>query len=124
MIERVDKLPYDFAAALSEENVTSAAAAIGVPTLLFSGGLSPYMTQRIVGRLAALIEGAEAHHLPAAGHMLPLTHSSQVNPKIAAHILRAEDLTPVFGATNVTTARWRGPHSPEQGSRPAQRRGG
>ncbi len=52
MIEHIDKLAYDFAAALSEDNVTTAAAGIEAPTLLLSGGLSPYMTQRIVGRLA------------------------------------------------------------------------
>ncbi|HEY2248314.1 MAG TPA: alpha/beta fold hydrolase, partial [Bradyrhizobium sp.] len=64
MIAQIDKLAYDFAAALSEDDVTVAAARINVPTLLFSGGLSPYMTQRIVGRLASIIEGAETHHLP------------------------------------------------------------
>jgi pimeloyl-ACP methyl ester carboxylesterase len=49
------------------------------------------MAQRIVGRLASLIEGAEMHHLPSAGHMLPLTHARQINPQIAAHIARADD---------------------------------
>ena len=70
-------------------------------TLLFSGGLSPYMTQRIVGRLASLIEGAETHHLPPAGHMLPLTHSRQINPQIVAHIARADDLATVSLATGL-----------------------
>ncbi len=95
MIAHIDKLPYDFAAALSEDNVTTSAAGIKVPTLLFSGGLSPYTTQRIVGRLASLIEGAEMHHLPSAGHMLPLTHARQINPQIVAHIARADDLAGV-----------------------------
>jgi pimeloyl-ACP methyl ester carboxylesterase len=101
MIEHIHKLPYDFAAALSEDNVTAAAAAIKVPTLLFSGGLSPYMTQRIVGRLASIIEGSESHHLPAAGHMLPLTHARQINPQIAAHIARADDLAGVTLASHL-----------------------
>jgi pimeloyl-ACP methyl ester carboxylesterase len=92
MIERVAKLAYEFNAVLSEENVTSAAVAIGVPTLLFSGGLSPYLTQRIAGRLASLIAGADAHHFPVAGHMLPLTHARLVNPLISEHISRANDL--------------------------------
>ena len=99
MIEHINKLAYDFAAALSEDNVTTAAAGIKVPTLLFSGGLSPYMTQRIVGLLASLIEGAEMHHLPSAGHMLPLTHARQINPQIVAHIARADDLARVTLAT-------------------------
>ena len=95
MMDCVEKVAYDFAAVLAEKNVTSAAAGIGVPTLLLSGGLSPYLTQRIAGRLASLIEGAEAHHFPAAGHMLPLTHAKLVNPLISAHISRANDLAVV-----------------------------
>jgi pimeloyl-ACP methyl ester carboxylesterase len=92
MIERSEKLAYDFHAALSEQNVRSAAANIGVPTLLLSGGLSPYFTQRIAHRLTSIITSAQAQHLPAAGHMLPLTHAKIVNPLIAAHIRRADDL--------------------------------
>lgn len=92
MMERVEKVAYDFTAALAEENVTSAAAAISLPTLLLSGGLSPYLTQRIVGRLTSIIAAADAHHFPAAGHMLPLTHAKLVNPLIARHISRANEL--------------------------------
>ena len=51
MIERAHKLAFDFTAAFAEENVATAAASLRVPTLLFSGGLSPYVTQRIVQRL-------------------------------------------------------------------------
>ncbi len=76
MIERADKLAYDFTAAFAEQNVAIAATSLRVPTLLFSGGLSPYLTQRIVQRLGAIMDGAEVRHLPAAGHMLPLTHAS------------------------------------------------
>ena len=92
MMDCVEKVAYDFAAVLAEKNVTSAAAAIGVPTMLLSGGMSPYLTQRIASRLASLIEGAEAYHVPAAGHMLPLTHAKLVNSLISAHISRANDL--------------------------------
>jgi len=116
MIERVDKLAYDFTAALSEENVRSTAAAIGVPTLLLSGGLSPYLTQRIVGRLASLIAGAEAHHFPPAGHMLPLTHARLVNPLIAAHIRRADDLAMVSLASGLQASNWAA--KPELGPAP------
>lgn len=102
MIERVDKLAFDFYAALAEQNVASAAATIGVPTLLMSGGLSPYFTQRIVYRLTSIITSAQAHHLPAAGHMLPLTHAKIVNPLIAAHIKRADDLSRISLAVEPT----------------------
>jgi pimeloyl-ACP methyl ester carboxylesterase len=92
MIERADKLAFDFTAALGEENVTIAAASLRIPTLLFSGGTSPYFTQRIVRRLAAIVEGAEARHLPDAGHMLALSHASTINPEIVKHIARADEL--------------------------------
>ena len=95
MIERAHKLAFDFTAAFAEENVAIAAASLRVPTLLFSGGLSPYLTQRIVQRLGAIMDGAEIRHLPAAGHMLPLTHASSVNPAIARHIARADELAGV-----------------------------
>lgn len=92
MIERADKLAFDFQAALAEENVTIAAASLRIPTLLFSGGTSPFFTQRIVRRLAAIVEGAEVRHLPEAGHMLAITHASTINPEIARHIARADEL--------------------------------
>jgi pimeloyl-ACP methyl ester carboxylesterase len=95
MIERADKLVFDFQAAFAEENVATAAASLRVPSLLISGGLSPYFTQRIVQRLGAIIDGAEVRHLPAAGHMLPLTHASTINPTIARHIARADELAAV-----------------------------
>lgn len=92
MIEQADKLPYDFNAALDLDGVAAAASTLRVPTLLMSGGLSPYVTQRIVSKLASLIDGAGLRHLPAAGHMLPVTHAERVNPEILRHIWRAEEL--------------------------------
>ncbi len=92
MIERAEKLAFDFSAALAEENVSAAAVGLRMPTLLFSGGLSPYLTQRITGRLASIIGNAQMRHLPAAGHMLPLTHAAIVNPEIVKHIARADEL--------------------------------
>ncbi len=92
MIEQVERLAFDFMAALGEEDVAAAAGRIRVPTLLVSGGLSPYLTQRIAYRLASIIPGAQLRHFPAAGHMLPITHAEQVNREIVAHIGHAEGL--------------------------------
>ncbi len=91
MIEHAEKLAFDFTAILAEQNVTAAAATIRVPTLLISGGLSPYLTQRVTGRLASTIGGAETRYLPAAGHMLPISHAGVVNADIARHIARADE---------------------------------
>jgi hypothetical protein len=57
-----------------------------------SGGLSPYLTQRIIWRLASAIAGAKALHLPAAGHMLAISHAAAINPDVARHIARADEL--------------------------------
>jgi pimeloyl-ACP methyl ester carboxylesterase len=95
MIEHAERLAFDFTAALGEENPAIAAASLRLPTLLLSGGLSPFMTQRIVRRLAAVIDGAELRHLPDAGHMLPLTHAAAVNAEIVGHIARADELAGV-----------------------------
>jgi pimeloyl-ACP methyl ester carboxylesterase len=92
LTEHAEKLAFDFTAVLAERNVTAAAAAIRVPTLLLSGGLSPYLTQRIVWRLASTIVGAETGHLPSAGHMLPISHAAAVNQYISRHIARADEL--------------------------------
>jgi len=95
MIERADKLVFDFQAAFAEENIATAAASLRIPTLLLSGGLSPYFTQRIVQRLGAIVDGAEVRHFPDAGHMLPLTHASAVNAAVIRHIARADELAAV-----------------------------
>jgi pimeloyl-ACP methyl ester carboxylesterase len=92
MIEHAERLAFDFMAAFAEEHVTMAAASLQVPTLLFSGGQSPNLTQRIVRRLAAIMDGVEIRHLPDAGHMLAMTHAAAINPAIAAHIARADEL--------------------------------
>ena len=91
MIEHAERLAFDFSAALGEENPTRAAAALRVPTLLFSGGQSPFMTQRIVQRLADIIDGVQVRHLPDAGHMLPLTHAAAVNPVIVRHLALVDE---------------------------------
>ena len=111
MIEHAERLAFDFSAALGEENPANAAAALRLPTLLFSGGQSPFMTQRIVQRLAAIMDGAEHRHLPDAGHMLPLTHTAAVNPEIIRHIARADALAPralaEAGRPLLSLAAWR-----------------
>jgi pimeloyl-ACP methyl ester carboxylesterase len=90
MVEQAEKLAFEYKAIFGERDVTSAAAAIRVPTLLMSGGLSPYLTQRVVGRLASTIPAAESRYLPAAGHMLPISHAATINPDIVRHIARAD----------------------------------
>jgi hypothetical protein len=45
--------------------------------------------------------GAAARHLPAAGHMLPVSHAKLINPEIVRHILRADDLAEISLASGL-----------------------
>jgi pimeloyl-ACP methyl ester carboxylesterase len=113
MIEVLEKIAFDFAAILGEVNVAAAAAELRVPTLLVSGGLSPYMTQRIVAKLSTLIPGAEVRHLAAAGHMLPVSHAKVINPHIIRHIELAHHFTEVLLASRAEAARTRPTEAPQ-----------
>ena len=92
LMKYVEKLPFDFRSVFAEQNVAPAAAGIRVPTLLLSGGLSPRLTQRVVGCLASMIPGAETRRLPEAGHMLAISHAAAINPDITRHIAQADAL--------------------------------
>jgi pimeloyl-ACP methyl ester carboxylesterase len=85
------KLVGDFTAAFAEGDVPAAARSLAVPVLLFSGGLSPFVTRRVVGRLASSIANARAIHLASAGHMLAVTHAAELIPDIADHIADADE---------------------------------
>jgi pimeloyl-ACP methyl ester carboxylesterase len=90
MIMDAEQLAFNFSAVLTEDDVAAAASGVRVPTLLMSGGLSPYVAQRTVARLSGLISGAHARHFPDAGHMLPKTHRDAVNAEIIRRIRRAD----------------------------------
>lgn len=113
MIEHAEKLAFDLAAALAEEDVAAGATGIRVPTLLFSGGLSPYLTQRIAGRLATLIADVDARHLPDAGHMMTVSHARLINSEIARHIARADDFAEISLGSYLETAARRRIREPE-----------
>jgi pimeloyl-ACP methyl ester carboxylesterase len=91
MENHAHKLATDFTAGFAEMGVFDAARRLSLPVLLFSGGLSPFVTQRVVGRLASAIANARAIHLPSAGHMLAITHAAELIPDIADHIADADE---------------------------------
>lgn len=90
LIERVNKLTADFSAIFGATGVNAAARKLAVPTLLFSGGQSPAPTRRIVTRLTSGIPNVRHVHLPAAGHMLAITHAGEINPQILRHIAASQ----------------------------------
>lgn len=82
LLDRVSKLAADYSAIFDETGVCVAARRLMVPTLLLSGGKSPLPTQQIARRLASMMPHARHMHLPTAGHMLPVTHASEINVQI------------------------------------------
>ncbi|MDQ8727089.1 alpha/beta hydrolase [Bradyrhizobium sp. LHD-71] len=86
-----DKLAFDFTAAFAEAGVREAARRFIAPALLFSGGRSPLVTQRMAARLASTIANAREIHVPSAGHMLAVTHAAELIPDIADHIADADE---------------------------------
>ena len=96
MIERADKLAFDFTAAFAEENVAAAAAgASRADAAVFGRTVALSHPAHRRSGSAYIIDGADVRHLPGAGHMLPITHASIVNPEIARHIARADELADV-----------------------------
>jgi pimeloyl-ACP methyl ester carboxylesterase len=102
MAQNAHKLTADFTAGFAATGVLDVARLLTVPVLLFSGGLSPFVTQRVVGRLASSITNARAIHLPSAGHMLAITHAAELNPDIADHIADADEQAGRYGRPAVT----------------------
>ena len=90
LMERVNKIVGDFSAIFGEGGVNDVARQLAVPTLLFSGGASPAPTQQIVKRLASVIPSVRHIHLPEAGHMLAISHSTEINRQILRHIDAAQ----------------------------------
>jgi len=82
---RVDKLPYDFRAALSWPLDADDLRAVVAPTLLIVGTRSPAIVQRIHARLTRLVSGRRVASFDA-GHMGPVTHAHRINPWIEAFV--------------------------------------
>jgi pimeloyl-ACP methyl ester carboxylesterase len=57
-----------------------------MPLLCLSGGRSTPAAQRIVALLKTLLPHARHERVPEAGHMGPVTHAEQVNPRLGAFL--------------------------------------
>jgi pimeloyl-ACP methyl ester carboxylesterase len=86
MAARLAKVALDFHAIFSEPAQCADFEDVAVPTLVVQGGRTRLPTQRICERLADTLPEARSATVPAAGHMLPITHRDEVNRLIAAHL--------------------------------------
>ena len=83
------KLPKNFSTIMNETIPLSLYGCIDVQTLILCGTKSPNPTRQISRMLAEIIPDARHRTIPYAGHMLPITHPTQVNAAIEDHLMRA-----------------------------------
>jgi pimeloyl-ACP methyl ester carboxylesterase len=62
----------------------SAFAQLDVATLLLTGAQSPLPARRVIERLAQVLPHARQEVVPGVGHLGPVTHARDVNPRIVA----------------------------------------
>lgn len=82
---RINKVTLDFWATLNDPMRRADLASLEMPTLVVSGGQSPLPTRRISFHLARTIPDVTVRTVVKAGHMLPFTHFSEVQPLVAEH---------------------------------------
>ena len=82
---RINKVVLDFWGTVNDPMRQADLASLEMPTLVVSGGQSPLPTRRICFHLARMIPDARARTVASAGHMLPVTHVSEILPLIAEH---------------------------------------
>jgi pimeloyl-ACP methyl ester carboxylesterase len=88
MALRLGKVALDFWSALNDPARLGDLARLDVPTLVIRGGTSPIPVRRIAWHLGRTLPRARLETLEGAGHMAPLTHASEVNALLAAHLER------------------------------------
>jgi pimeloyl-ACP methyl ester carboxylesterase len=85
---RINKVTLDFWATLTDPSRLSDFNDLAVPTLIMSGGLSPFPARRICFHLARTLADVSGRIIDDAGHMLPFTHCKEALPLITAHWAR------------------------------------
>jgi pimeloyl-ACP methyl ester carboxylesterase len=80
------KVALDFHATLHEPATIDQFRMMAVPTLVLQGALTKLPTQRICERLFAALPEARMTTISGAGHMLPISHRTEVNDLIVAQL--------------------------------------
>jgi pimeloyl-ACP methyl ester carboxylesterase len=85
------KVALDFDALLGDPAGLGDVRDLGLPTLIVQGGATRLPSRCVCRLLRGALPQAKFEMVPAAGHMLPITHRDQVNALIATHIHRNSD---------------------------------
>ena len=82
---RINKVTLDFWATLNDPVRLDDLVDLAVPTLIMSGGLSPFPARRVCFHLARALPDVKLRTIDDAGHMLPLTYFKETLTLITAH---------------------------------------
>jgi pimeloyl-ACP methyl ester carboxylesterase len=82
---RINKVTLDLWATLNDPTRLDDLADLDVPTLIVSGGRSPFPTRRICFHLARTLPDVKLRTIDEAGHMLPSSHFKEIAPLIRFH---------------------------------------
>ena len=82
---RISKVTLDFWATLNDPTRLDDLVDLSVPTLIVSGGRSPFPTRRICFHLARTLPDVKLRMIDEASNMLPLTHVRDIAPLIRFH---------------------------------------
>lgn len=82
---RINKVTLDFWATLNDRTRLDDLSDLEVPTLIVSGGHSPFPTRRICFHLARTLPDVNQRMIDEGGHMLPSSHFREIAPLIRFH---------------------------------------
>lgn len=80
------KVYQEVASLMADRTPLRGYASIACPALLLTGERSPAAAQRVCALLSSSLKRGALRQIRGAGHMGPLTHASEVNEAIAAHL--------------------------------------
>jgi pimeloyl-ACP methyl ester carboxylesterase len=83
---QIARVAHDFRDTMTDPTRIETLRKIDAPTLVLRGSESPQPARRIAALLAQILPNARLQTIPAAGHMLPLTHTAAVNAAIVDHL--------------------------------------
>ncbi len=87
---QIENIAQEFGAVFDEGLSAAAYEKLHVPTTIVRGDVSPAPAMSVAASLSRVIPTATLHTIEGAGHMLPLTHKTQVLDIVMQHIGRCD----------------------------------
>jgi pimeloyl-ACP methyl ester carboxylesterase len=90
LASQIENIAQEFGAVFEESLSAAAYGRLHVPTIIVRGDQSRAPAMSVAASLARAIPSATLQTVEGAGHMLPLTHKTQVHDAVMQHIARCD----------------------------------